>query len=752
MKKNLYILIICFLFFINIFASANHKNILFLNSFHHGYAWSDNIVDSAVKTLNNNLKNSEIYIEYMDKKRFKSEDFSINFKKYLKTKYPKDNFDLIIASDNDALNFLINYRTNIFGDVPVVFCGVNDFKNGDLADKSNFTGYVQKADVKDIILTALNFHSNIETVHVISDSTATGMAQRHSVKDVEDNFPELNFIYLNGDDFSNNELLKKVSEVKNNSIVLITVWQRDKNGEYIPFEKFYPELSDKSNAPLYGLADAWLGYGIIGGNLNSGRIQGWEAAKIGIQIINSGINASEIPVFFEKPDYYQFDAYELRRWGISSSELPRNSTVINKEVFTYKYYQNIIIIITVIIIILILLLGFLIFNIATRKKLLKAIVEAKNRAQRADELKTAFLANISHELRTPMTAIMGFTEIMESVNTKEEKNNYLNRIKIASNHLLYLLNDLIDISRIESNNTNIELAVYDVYDILEEVKKTFPVQYINKNIQFIYEKGERGKNYVYTDKARLKQIIFNFLSNSFKFTHKGYVKLGYFRDNNNNIKIFVKDSGKGIDEKNKRVIFKRFTQGEETYSKRYQGLGIGLSIARKLADFLKVKIDFESEKNKGSCFIVELESTEKCPLSPAENLDKKDFSLKNKNIKVLVVDDNEESLEVSELFLKEKGYTTYGCDSGRKALEFIENNKNIDLILLDIQMPQMDGLETFEKLQKLKQKFKLKLKVIALTAYAADYNRDNLIKKGFDSFLSKPFSIRGMENVIKELL
>jgi len=314
------------------------RNILILNSYHRGLKWTDNEVRGAKAVLLREIKNVEIHIEYMDTKRIRLEDYFELFRKMLQLKYDKVALDAIIATDDNALRFLLRYGEELFDRVPVVFCGINDFEESMLEGRGNFTGLTEGLEFKSTIDLALKLHPGAKRIVIISDHTATGIGQRKDIMALEGEYEEMTFEYLNGEDLSTEELVKKISGLGGDSIAFLTVWIWDKTGIYVPSSDFsISKTFVNSSAPVYGFTDMWLYRGIVGGKLLNGRIHGQKAAELVLRILD-GEKPADIAIGTVSNNPYMFNYRELKRRGIKVGDLPEGSFIINEP--ESLYYQH----------------------------------------------------------------------------------------------------------------------------------------------------------------------------------------------------------------------------------------------------------------------------------------------------------------------------------------------------------------------------------------------------------------------------
>lgn len=369
------------------------------------------------------------------------------------------------------------------------------------------------------------------------------------------------------------------------------------------------------------------------------------------------------------------------------------------------------------------------------------LVKAKLKAEEGERLKSSFLANLSHEIRTPMNAINGFTDLL--INTKlkkKEKLEYLKVIERSGKNLVSIIDDLIEMSKIESNQItpnyttiNLESCINELY---ETINITIPK---SKKIDFkVVENIEAESHNIVTDEVKLKQVIVNLVNNAIKFTHKGFVSFGYEIDEENAQIIFkIEDTGLGIDEKNHKYIFDRFKRVDSDVSIKAGGLGLGLAISKAYVEMMGGTITLESEVEKGSLFSFSIPlkygNLQRPTVKPKKIFD---FSVGKEGGTILVAEDDNINFLLFEKIIQLKNYTIIRAFDGQEAVDICANNPAIDLVLMDIKMPIMNGFEALEKIKAIRPE----LIVIAQTAYSSNEDEEKIYNAGFYGYLTKPIN------------
>ena len=385
----------------------------------------------------------------------------------------------------------------------------------------------------------------------------------------------------------------------------------------------------------------------------------------------------------------------------------------------------------------------------------KDLEKAKEKAEESDRLKTAFLCNMSHEIRTPMNAILGFSDFIVRPNFPEEKKARFSRlIKDRANDLLRIIEDILDISKIEIGQMNIvesEVSISDLLnDLLEYYKERKNSQKPDANLQITLSIDTNliGTN-ILADGQRLKQILTNLLDNSLKFTKEGSIQIHCDLQNSSKILFSVNDTGIGIPAEKQHVVFDRFRQAEDLYSSRhFGGTGLGLSISKGLVNLMGGDIWFESEVGVGTKFYFSIPYK----LVRTELKEERDSNSQLNQIKerltILVVEDDETSAELLNELLGPMNAIILNSYNGTSALEVFNKTHNLDLVLLDIRLPDANGLDLARQMKTLRPQ----VPIIAQTAYASDNDQEDCLKAGCNAYIAKPIPMDKLLNLITEVL
>ena len=616
----------------SVFALNNEEKkleILFISSFDPNFISIEDQLNGLKKELNNN---AHIMIEYMNSKTFDStenEETFYNLLKYSLENY--DKIDAVIAGDDDATEFCIKYRDDLFKDIPISFLGVQDFDRLNRALECELVSGVSEIEsIRDNIELIKTFHPNVDTI------TFVDTYKTLTYEEILADYPDINFQWILTEDKTLSEVQSLLSNLSSNTAVIQLYIPKFKDIDTLDRHTINKTIAESCiESPIYSILNYDVGQGSIGGKVINHFIQGQKAASIALNLLN-GYDSKELFIDDDEANEYLFDYKALQKFNIKTSDLPEGSVIINHPKKLIKEYKNILIASLLLLIGLLSMILVLLWYIVYKKRYEKAILNAIHNAEEASKIKTHFISNISHELKTPINVIMSAIQLI-NYNTKEspyysKNKNTLNIIDDNCKRLLRLINNLIDVQKHELDDTKLNLSAVNVVNLIEMLVASVVPYAESKNLNLIFDTNKEDV-ILKVDSDKLERIMLNLLSNAIKFSKpNGEIRVTLnFEDC---LYISVADNGIGIAKENLNKIFDKFTQLDTSFSRKNEGSGIGLSIVKSFVLLHNGKISVKSELNKGTSFLIEL------PLTETSNVETEDASYDNlsENVKIELSD------------------------------------------------------------------------------------------------------------------
>ncbi len=611
-------------------ANGQHvkKHLLVITSQPYLTDWFDTLNHAMRKTFFSALSSdSKISYEYIGSESLTDEDYDVKLMDFLREKYANIKIDMVLAFMPVGCQFILDHGESLFPGIPVVFV---------LPAKQQLaviSGRPQSGLVRSSANAILDTIERIrvllpETKHlvVVSGGGADDLNYRKVAQEAlaGKGWPKT-VEYLQG--LPAEELAERLERLPEASAVLMLVYLQDRDGKPLTTVQVMKAVAPRSKAPIFSFYDTVFGLGIVGGKLSSAEAYGEASAQTALRMLRAGPDAPLTETVAEARDIY--DWRQIEKWKIPPERLPDRSDIRYRQVTFWEENRGKIIAVAAIILLQAVLILALLFNLFRRKRAEKALRDsektsrsrleeqvrdrtaelevAKEKAQSADRLKSAFLATMSHELRTPLNSIIGFTGILLQRlggPLNEEQDKQLSMVYNSAKHLLELINDVLDLSKIEAEQLNVAHESFNLRDSLEKVLKTSQPLADSKGISLSADIAP-DIGTIISDRRRVEQILLNLLSNAVKFTEQGGVRLrGFVKDRK--IVLVVSDSGIGIKPEDMGKLFNAFRQIESGLTRKYDGTGLGLSICKKLAHLLGGEIEAESVWGHGSTFTFSL--------------------------------------------------------------------------------------------------------------------------------------------------
>jgi signal transduction histidine kinase/CheY-like chemotaxis protein/HPt (histidine-containing phosphotransfer) domain-containing protein len=754
-------------------AKADNKKVIFhLSSYSMQMIWENQAEETLHETLSEYEESIALYIHNMNFRRTNYREAQFDTATtFARSTFMDEYPDVIIAMDNDALQYLQeNYRQMFYG-VPVVFCGINGYNASLITEFSQFaTGLSEYIDPTETVEFALAFNPNINRIYTIFDETSSASPVKASLlKAIDEQYGDKMDEITSCGNQTFAEVVEEIKGFDENTMLLIGTYFSDKEGQFMSESEVAQRLSEAVDIPIYTLMSGYLGYGVVGGRVAYSRAFIEEAAHIAMNIIN-GENALNIPIVLEKESEQRFNTFIVDqkaadRFGIDKKLYVDKAVVMNADISVFKEYpvQSTV---AIAVIFIILVTSVLCMLLIQSKRIQEVALINAEKEKEHNRMKSDFLARMSHEIRTPLNAIIGIDELILRDNTSEKVRQNALVIKHSGKSLLSIINDILDFSKIESGKMELSLVDYDVGSLIYDTISMIRVRVAEKPINVEVDVSRDFPAYLYGDEIRVRQILLNVLNNSAKYTNEGQItlKAAFEFDSdkkNSGTAVFtITDTGIGIKKEDIVKLFDAFSQVDTKTNRKVEGTGLGLAITETLIDLMKGKISVESEYGKGSVFTIRipqkinnykaLENLSEAFSRRAQEDEKNDTaeSFIAPSASILAVDDIDANLLVITGLLMPYKVKVDTASNGIDAIDALVKN-NYDFVLMDHMMPEMDGMEATQRIRNLGDDKFRQIPIIALTANAISGMKEMYLENGFNDFISKPIEVRELDRVMQ---
>lgn len=731
------------------------KRVLVLNSYHPGYVWGDSVNEGIRRVFDSSDLMVNIRYEFMDTKHLRPEVIFERLREIYLVKYSLFQFDVVIATDNNALNFLLQYRDELFPDTPVVFCGINGFKDEMLQGATDFTGFAENSDFRGTVDIALKIHPDTENIAYVSGTSTSSLINQLRMKEIipfyQDKYKMIDLSRLNPE-----QLKEKLRKLPEKTIIIYLSYYKMEDGTFLTVQESTSLVFNNAGLPMYSPWEYTMGYGIVGGMMLSGSKEGERAAYYALKLL-SGTPISELPVVKQSQiepifDHKMLDVHHIRR-----ETLPTDSHIINEPqtlYYKYKYYIWALIIFVCYQTATILWLSHNLMRRKRAEKLQKQLETQLLHSQKMEAIGT-FAGGIAHDLNNILGAIGTCSELAledtpESNPAREDLKHVLN----ATERGKALIRQILDFSR----KRELEKKQIDMREMILECT-TLLKQVVPPTIETKLEPLE-GNCYVFANPAKIHQIIMNLCTNAEQAMRgkSGTLRLGLQKLDSEAkelaklmdispgeyVCLTVQDSGCGMSKELMTRIFEPFY----TTRSQTEGTGLGLAVVHGIIKGYGGTVTVASTLGQGSTLSVYLPAVPKDDLG--ETVHRAPDHLPKGNETILLVDDDPDVLYSATKLLEQSGYTVFSANNPTAGIdEFIKRKKEIDLLLTDHVMPQMTGIELSKKIREISTNLP-----IILTSGHTDlgFTQESLSEDKIQGFVQKPFTSFELINTIQEVL
>ena len=600
-----------------IVAKHKAKNVLYINSYNVGYPWTDEITEGFKNKLDYH-PGINYFAEFMDTKRFNREKTFVYFYHYLIQKYDSSNFDLVVASDNNAVDFFLSHKDSaIFRNKPLIFAGITNIEDYPM-DNLEAYGVIESKNLEQIFHSMHRLFPERRNVYAIFNNTVSDSIYKETVTNFMQDYKnsQLNTITSQNSD----TILTLLRSLGKEDIVYLFNRTFENKKLLKPYRSILNQIPPPYHVPVFSdMTHNENTDNVLGGERNRGQKHGEILAEMTIKKIN-GIEIN--PRFVNVRGVLVYNHKQLKHFKVDMSLLPRDAIIINQPESIFKKFGQIILVNVLFVLACFAIIGILVFHNLNQKKYRIKLENARDKALQSESVKTSFIANVSHEIRTPLNAIIGFSDILMVENEDEILKEYINHIFESSQLLERLVNDVLDLALIDAHEVKLNFEEVHMPSFMKDLVKRNVMQikhYQKTKLKLRLKAPESGPDTLFVDKFRLNQIIQNLVNNAIKYSYSGTITISYQFHTLSEIKkiipqnnyqlshdryclVSVKDHGIGIPQELKNFVFERFRRLDQVYLGHHGGVGLGLNISQSLINIMGGEIWFTSAKGKGSTF------------------------------------------------------------------------------------------------------------------------------------------------------